>query len=93
MKATNDIFGTSINPPKRKTVQKSGEHVRLDIEIIPDRVLDRYKNVTLADDIIFVNNIRFFITISRHMQFGAAEIITDEKTRTMIQSVVNMIRV
>ena len=42
---------------------------------------------------MFVNKIRFFVTISRHIQFGTAKVITDAKTSTLIQSVVNMIRV
>ena len=69
MKAANDIFGTRIKPLKVKTVRKSGEHVRLEIERILAGILDRYKNVTLTADIMFVNKIRFFIKISRHIQF------------------------
>ena len=42
---------------------------------------------------MFVNQIRFFITIYRHIQFGTAETITDAKTITLIQSVVNVSRV
>ena len=39
---------------------------------------------------MFVNNLRFLITISRHIQFGTEEMITDANTRKLIQSVVNM---
>ena len=46
----------------------------------------------MAAYIMFVNKIRFLITISRHIQFGTAEMITDAKTSTMIQSVVNVSR-
>ena len=42
---------------------------------------------------MFVNQIRFFITISSHIQFGTTEFITDSKTSKLIQSVVNMNRV
>ena len=42
---------------------------------------------------MFVNNIIFFIKISRHIQFETAEVRTDSKTSTLIQSVVNVSRV
>ena len=54
LKATNDTFGTRIKALKVKTVQ-------LDIEIIPAGVLDRYMNVTMSDDIMFVNKIIFLL--------------------------------
>ena len=60
LKAANDIFGTSINYLKGKTVRKSRHHVRLEIERIPYGILDNYKEVTLTADIMFVKNIRFF---------------------------------
>ena len=92
LKADNDIFGTNIKALKCKTVSKLGDHFQLKIERIPDGILDRYKNVTLTSEIIFVNKIIFFITISSHIQFGTAEFITDAKTSTLIQSVVSVSR-
>ena len=91
--AANDIFGTRIKLLKVKTVLKLGEHVRLEIKRIPAGILDRYKNVTLTADIMFVNNIILFITISRHMQSGTTEVITYAKTSTLIYSAVNVSRV
>ena len=93
LKADNDIFGTIIEALKFKTVSKSGDRVRLEIERIPALILYRYKKVALTDNIMFVNKIIFFITISRHIHFVTTEVITDAKTSTLIQSVVNMIRV
>ena len=93
MKDANDIFGAIIKSLKGKTVRKSGERVRLEIEIIPVGIPERYKDVTMTSDIMFVNKIRFFITISRHIHFGTVEVITDANTSTLIQSVVNVSRV
>ena len=61
MKAANDIFGTSIKPLKDKTVHKSGYHLLLEIERIPSVVIDHYKNLTLASNIMFVKNIIFLL--------------------------------
>ena len=59
LKSANDIFGASVKALKVKTVQKPGYHAQLEIKNIPSGFLARYKNVTLATDIMFVNNIRF----------------------------------
>ena len=93
LKAANDIFGTSIKALKGKTVRKIGEYIQLEIKIIPDGVLYYCKNVTLTCEIMFVKKIRFCIMISRNIQFGTAEITTDKNNSTVIQSVVNVIRV
>ena len=90
LKAANENFGTSNKALKGKTLRKPGECIQLEIEIISFGFLYHYKNVTLTSDIMFVNKIRHFITISRHIQFGTAEVITDAKTSTLIQSVVNV---
>ena len=59
LKVTHDIIGKSIKDLKAKTVRKPGDNVKLQIEITPYGVIEIYKNVTLSDDIMFVNNIRF----------------------------------
>ena len=61
LKAANDMFGTIIRSLRVKTVQKPGEHVRLEIEKTPAGVIYRYKNANLTSDIIFVNKIRFLL--------------------------------
>ena len=72
LKVANDIFGTRIKALKIKTLWKSGKRFQLDINKISAGFLDRCKNVTLTSDIILVNKIRTFITISSHIQFGTA---------------------
>ena len=61
LKDANDIFGTSFKVIKGKTVRKLGDHVQLEIDRIPAEVIDRYKNVTLTADIMFMKNTRFLL--------------------------------
>ena len=93
MKSANDTFGTSIEALKENTVRISEYNKKLEIEIVPDTILDRYNKSTLSAEIMFVNNIRCFVTISRHRHFKTIETITDTKTSTLIHSVINMNRV
>ena len=92
-KSANDTFGTSIEALKENTVRISEYNKKLEIEIVPDKILDCYIKSTLAAEIMFVNNIIFFVTISRHRKFQTIEKITDTKTSTLIHSVINMNRV
>ena len=82
-----DIFGPDIGSRKGKTVHRGGERVDTHMVDIPATVLRHYKNDTLAGDIMFVNKIPFFMTISRHLRFGTAENIANQKQKTLLASV------
>ncbi len=49
--------------------------------------MSQYRNVTLAGDIMFVNKIPFFMTISRNIKFGTAEMILNQKNSTLIAAI------
>ena len=40
---------------------------------VPNKILQANKNVTLFGDILFMNQIPFFITVSDHLKFTTAE--------------------
>jgi hypothetical protein len=52
-----------------------------------------YENVTLSIDIMFINKIPFFITISRHLHFGTVESITDRQTSTVAAALTRVISI
>ena len=82
-----EIFGPDVGSLKGKTVRRGGERVNTHLVDIPATVMSHYKNVTLAGDIMFVNKIPFFITISRHLRFGTAENISNQNMKTLLASV------
>jgi hypothetical protein len=43
--------------------------------------------LSLAGDIMFVNKISFFVTISRSLKFGTVEMIMNQKSPTIIQAI------
>ena len=88
VKVANAIFGPSIVGLKGKTVRRTEPHVREgEVQSMPPEIMTKYKNVTLGGDIMFVNKIRFFVTISRHIQFGTVEMISDAKAATLVQCI------
>jgi len=43
--------------------------------------------VTLAIDVMFINNIPFVMTTSRNIHFGTTELVKDMKNNTLITSI------
>ena len=50
---------------------------------IPVTILERYKEMTLAGDIMFINRICFINTISRHLKFMTVEHIANTDVTTL----------
>ena len=81
------IWGTNLGCLKGKNSRQKKPHIRGGILTLPTNFLERYKGVTLAGDIMFINGIRFINTISRYIKFMAAEHITSAKAPTLKESI------
>ena len=83
IQAAEDIFGPNLGSLKGKTVRRPNEHIRAGIAAVPSDVIELYSQVTIAIDIMFVNKVAFFITISRDLKFGTVESLTNRKVLTI----------
>ena len=55
---------------------------------IPAEIMSRYHNIILAGDLMmFVNNIAFFMTISRYIKFGTAEMMKNQQNKTFLVAI------
>ena len=63
--AAEDIVGPSLQVLKRKTPWLKSTHIQADNINIPPVILLKYKYITLAADIIFVNGLKYFTSKSR----------------------------
>ena len=86
------IHGPSLVGLKGKTVRRPEEHVRVAIKSLPQHITDKYMEVSLSADIMFVNGVRFFMTIARHLQFATCEMIGDARTETLVSSIQQIIK-
>jgi hypothetical protein len=68
-KAAYQIWGPSVAALKGKTVRKRPEPVKTETIYIPKEIRELHRDVTLTIDIFFVNQIPFFITLSRVIYF------------------------
>ena len=64
MKLVEKIYGQNIYALKRKTANKKVDHVIAPVTRIPKQILKEYKNITLCIDVMFVNSIKFLLTVS-----------------------------
>jgi hypothetical protein len=88
--AAKDILGTNLSSLKGKTVRRNGSHVRSGQVGIPREIMERYREITLAADIMFVNRIPFLVSISRNLKFGTSEVLKNRKNATIIQAFKNI---
>ena len=51
---------------------------------LPTDILEKYSDVTLAVDIMYINEIPLVMTTSRAIHFGTAELIKNEKISTIM---------
>ncbi|GAX21402.1 hypothetical protein FisN_28Lu124 [Fistulifera solaris] len=54
---------------------------------IPLPIMERYKNVTLCGDVMFVNKIPFFVSISRAIKFGTAEFLLNRSAKNLFAAI------
>jgi hypothetical protein len=83
--AAEDILGPNLGPLKGKTDRTAPKHVRANQVNIPVSIMTRYKAVTLAIDIMFVNRIPFLMLVS--IKFGTAEKLNSKLDATLLDGI------
>jgi hypothetical protein len=85
--AAEHIFGPDIGSLKEKTVRRSPDPVSTSLIDIPSTIMDRYRDIELDGDIMFVNTIPFFVTISRNIKSATSEMISNQKNATLLLAI------
>jgi hypothetical protein len=85
--AAEHIFGPDVGSLKGKTVHKAATSVDVNTVDLPATVMSHYQDIVLAADIMFVNGIPFFVTISRNIKFGTAEMIQNQQAKTILTAI------
>ena len=83
IKDAENIYGTNVGSLKGKTVTRKGLTVAGQITGVPPAIKQKYQNVTLCIDIMFVNKIPFLLTISRGLHFGTVENLNTRQIMTV----------
>jgi hypothetical protein len=84
---TEDIFGPDLGSLKGKTVRSAAAAVNVRLVDIPAHIMTHYTHLTLGGDIMFVNKIPFFMSISRHIRFRTGEMLQNQKSATILAAI------
>ena len=81
------IYGANLGSLKGKTPARTNTSVVATVDRPPESILDEYKQVILAVDIMFINKIPFLVTKSRDLQFGTVEQLENRQAPTFIAAI------
>ena len=87
VKLAEEIYSPYKYALKGKTVNRKVDHVIAPITSIPKQILKEYKNITLCIDVMFVNGIKFLLTVSRHVDFVTAQYVPNRKYNGYIKPI------
>jgi hypothetical protein len=85
MNAEN-TFGPDVGSLKGKTVHRPPVPVMPVLNDLPHDIMSTYRDITLSADIMYVNKIPFFVTISRHVHFSTVEMLYNRTAETMTKA-------
>ena len=83
IEAANQIWGKDIAALKGKTIRTRPVPVVADFVKVPKELLSLHREVFLTVDIFFVNQIPFFLTLSRKICFTSVNHLANRKTATV----------
>ena len=82
-----DILGPNIRSIRGKTTQTTQKHEQVNLQDIPQEIMAKHSEVTLAIDVMFINKIPFIMTTSCNIHFGTTEQVNDMKNNKLISSI------
>lgn len=85
--AAEHIFGPDVGSLKGKTVRRRPHLARTNVEPLPPQIMSRYRNVTLAADLMYVNGIPMLVTISNNIRFGTVEALPNRNFGTLVKGI------
>jgi hypothetical protein len=85
--AAEHNFGPDIGSLKGKTVWRPPHLAKPTIEPLPPQIMSRYRNVTLANDVMYVNGIPMLVTISRSIRFATVEALPNRNISTLVKGI------
>jgi hypothetical protein len=70
-----------------KTVHRGAIRIETTLTDIPATIMSHHQELVLGGDIMFVNRLLFFMTISWYIKFGTAESLKNQQNKTILAAI------
>jgi hypothetical protein len=81
------ILGSDLGSLQGKTVRHGKYRVETSLTDIPATIMSHYRELVLGGNIMFVNRLPFFMTISRHIKFRTVGSIRNQQNKTLLATI------
>jgi 5,10-methylenetetrahydrofolate reductase len=78
---------------ERKNYKKDPKAIKGELLPILTDMFTKYRIVSIALEIMYVNNIPFLVSISRHLRFGTTDGLKDLKNTTIINAIKQILNI
>ena len=93
VRTAKNILGPEVGSLQGKEVRRRPQRVVTPTTNIPDQIMSRYRRLILCIDIIFVNAIPLFMSISTTIKFGTSELLSSCKDRPKLLAIRHILQV
>ena len=80
------IFGKDLGSLKGKPVCHQPPAVNINKAAVPTSILKQYQQIIMAGDLMYINKVPFFMSISQHLCFGTAQHLMNQEGTMILQS-------
>ena len=91
--AAEHILRPDVGSLKGKTVWHQPHLAKPVIGPLPPQIMSRYRRVTLAADVMYVNGIPMLVTVSRNIRFATVEALPNRNIKTLVSAIKNVVTV
>lgn len=88
-----EIYGPDTGSLQGKTTRRKVGHVSARITEVPQSIYEKFQDVTVCADVMFINGIPFLVTISRDIKFGTVEKIERPSSKCIVEAVEQVRRI
>ena len=87
------IYGKDVASLKGKITREKPTPVVHDVVRIPNELINAQRDVDLCFDVMFVNEIPFITTISKHIKYRTAEAVPNKQLKSYRSALSNIIHI
>jgi hypothetical protein len=89
---SNKLFGPDLAGVRGRTVREKQAHVHVKYEQIPRSIMERFQNVAIAVDVMFVEGVPFLVSVARGINLITSEFTPLRTAKKLATNIKNILR-